>query len=803
MRRAEERTGRSWRRWCASPAVLLPLLMLSMNANAAAQSGGSEVPRGGLRGEILDPQGLPVPDATVVLTLGTGGLLETTSDAAGAFVFGDLPLGPHAATVIRAGFSVSTVEVVVDGAGEAAVSIPLEIAFAEDVTVLGQQQERTLQDTEASVVVTTGAQLEASTNTDLYRLVEVTPNVNSSFGNKGFSIRGIDQRGLGGGSGLLVSVKVDGATIQDNQGTFFGPYSTWDMGQVEIFRGPQSTQQGRNSLAGAIVLESADPVYETQVKGRFSLGNLSSNQSSGTVNVPLVDNKAALRVSFDQRRTDGWVTNPTRDQNDYDFRDSMNVRTKLRFDPTARFRGVMTLSYTDSRGGEDSIDVERFRGTGERFNVSNEPAEEGSRHQVATVDLGYDLSGAFSLESTSSVYHHDYLREEDFDQSPLPGGDLDFTTDDRWVSQEVSLRYAGGGRASGVVGLYYANLWDSQDALANGPGVVIGLPGSTVTGFFTVRERTENAALFGEFDLALADRWSLTLGARYDDESRETRNRQGIRVTPPNPFFPDRPAPEELLEASYRAFLPKAALTRAWSTGLSTTFSYQKGYRAGGRSIAFVSQQVSDFDPEFTHNYEFALRARSADRRWQANTNLFYIDWRDQQVTALTDFGHEFDTITVNAGESTLYGFEAQSEYWLIENLSVYGSVGLMRTRFDEFVDGALDLAGNQFPYAPNWSFVAGTSWRVDEWVGDLHLAAQDDAFSERENDPRFHVGGRKLLNVRAGYQRERWGLFFFGRNLLDEAYLMQAWETTGLGFPLAGRSGEPKTYGLELTVGI
>ena len=76
----------------------------------------------------------------------------------------------------------------------------------------------------------------------------------------GFAIRGIDQRGLGGGgAGLLVSVKVDGATIQNNQATFFGPYNTWDMGQVEIFRGPQSTQQGRNSLAGAIVMEGADP----------------------------------------------------------------------------------------------------------------------------------------------------------------------------------------------------------------------------------------------------------------------------------------------------------------------------------------------------------------------------------------------------------------------------------------------------------------------------------------------------------------------------------------------------------------
>ena len=521
------------------------------------------------------------------------------------------------------------------------------------------------------------------------------------------------------------------------------------------------------------------------------------------MNVPLVNNRAALRVSFDQRRTDGWVDNPTRNQNDYDFRDSMNVRTKLRFDPAARFRGVVTLSYTDSRGGEDSIDVDRFRRTGERVNLSDEEAEEGSRHQVATVDLAYDASSAFRVESTSSVYQHDYGRTEDFDQSPAPGGDLDYTTDDRWMSQEISLRYAGSERASGVAGFYYANLNDAQDALANGPGSVLGLPGSTVTGFFTVREHTENAALFGEFDLAVADRWSLTVGARYDDETRQTRNRQGIRVTPPNPFFPNQPGDEQVLDAAYRAFLPKAAVTRAWSPELSTTFSYQRGYRAGGRSIAFISQQVGDFDPEFTHNYEFALRAGSADRRWQANTNLFYIDWRDQQVTAPTDHGLDLDRITVNAGESTVYSFEAQTEYWLRQSLSLYGSVGLMQTRFDEFVDGDLDLSGNEFPYAPNWSFVAGTRWRIDDWTGDLHLAAQDAAFSERENDPRFHVGGRRLLNVRAGYERERWGLFFVGRNLLNEAYLLQAWEATGAGYLIGGRGGEPLTWGVELTVGL
>ena len=107
--------------------------------------------------------------------------------------------------------------------------------------MVGQQQERSVQETEASVVVTTGSRLEAEGITDLYQLVDRTPNVGASFGNKGFAIRGIDQRGAGGGDGLLVSVKVDGATVQSNQGMFFGPYNTWDIPWELIMKIPRNT----------------------------------------------------------------------------------------------------------------------------------------------------------------------------------------------------------------------------------------------------------------------------------------------------------------------------------------------------------------------------------------------------------------------------------------------------------------------------------------------------------------------------------------------------------------------------------
>ncbi|MYN64753.1 MAG: TonB-dependent receptor plug domain-containing protein [Acidobacteria bacterium] len=367
--------------------VALVLSCLAAPDVASAQSGasGESVPTA-LQGEVLDPQGLRIPDATVMAVLGTGGVVETTTEEDGTFTFDEVPAGTHSVTVVRSGFTPRTVDVVHPHPTEAPVSVALDIAFSEDLTVIGQQQERSIQDTEASVVVATTEQLEATGIRNLYQLVELTPNVTSAYGEKGFAIRGIDQRGLGGGgAGLLVSVKVDGATVQNNQATFFGPYNTWDMGQVEIFRGPQSTQQGRNSLAGAIVMEGADPVYEPLVRGRVSAGTLATSQTSATVNMPLVENKAAFRVSVDNRRSNGWVTNPTRDQNDYDFREAMNVRTKLRFDPTARFRGMVTFSYTDSRGGEDTVQLSTF--PAERLNLSDAPAEEGSIHQISTVDL--------------------------------------------------------------------------------------------------------------------------------------------------------------------------------------------------------------------------------------------------------------------------------------------------------------------------------------------------------------------------------------------------------------------------------
>ena len=84
------------------------------------------------------------------------------------------------------------------------------------IIVTAEKLGRTLDETNSSVVVYTGQQLEERSIDDLYDVALRTPNVVQSFGEKGFAIRGIDQR-LGAGAGLLVTTVVDGAAMPNNQ----------------------------------------------------------------------------------------------------------------------------------------------------------------------------------------------------------------------------------------------------------------------------------------------------------------------------------------------------------------------------------------------------------------------------------------------------------------------------------------------------------------------------------------------------------------------------------------------------------
>ncbi|MEM9370058.1 MAG: TonB-dependent receptor [Pseudomonadota bacterium] len=662
------------------------------------------------------------------------------------------------------------------------------------IVVEGELQSRTLQDTQTSVTVVTGEELDRRDDIDLYDVIERIPNVTSSFGEKGFAIRGIDQRGVGAaGSGLLVNTSIDGISLPNNQSTFFGPYSTWDLGQVEVLRGPQSTQQGRNALAGAIVIRSADPTYDFEVKGRGEVGQRNTFGGAFALNAPIVEDKVAVRFSADHIQTDGFVENPTLGTEDYDFRDQTTLRAKARFDPNDDFKAIVSATYSRSFGGEDLIERDLFPRN--RFNFSNLPAEEGSEHGIIGLRTEYQINEALSLETESSFYRNDYKRLEDSDFSAVDTG---FFLRDLVVQsfeQDVQLNFETD-QVSGVFGGFFTRIDEDENSVATFVGSLVD---PSIPDFVTIDRVTDRTtdttsfAIFGEVEYRPIDKLGLIAGGRYDRETVEFEDT--VVVTTSAPIgLPLPPADTASSDTTFDAFLPKVGVVYDWTDDLSTGFTVQRGYRAGGTSRNILTGEITEFDPESTWNFELALRSQWFDGALTANANVFYTLWRDQQVDVFGPSGSDLDFFTVNAGESRLIGGEIELRANPTDNLELFGSVGIANTEFTDFVDNGIDFAGNEFPRAPEVTGAFGASYFFDngfELHGDASYTGGN--FNDIQNSADSFVDGRFLLNARAGYQGENWGAFLYVRNLLDEDYLLQI-----LGD--RARSGEPLTVGAFAT---
>ena len=632
------------------------------------------------------------------------------------------------------------------------------------VMVQGELQRRSLQDTPTSVAVIRGEDLERRGDVDIHDAVERTPNVTSAFGEDGFSIRGIDQRGAApGGSGLVVNTTVDGATLVTNQSTFFGPYSTWDLDQVEVLRGPQSTQQGRNALAGAIVIRSKDPTYAYEAKARGDLAQHDTRGGALTLNAPLIEDALAVRLSVDHLRTDGFVENPTLDDDEYDAREQTTLRGKVRVDPTQDLSAILSFTYASNFGGDDFIDQDRF--PEDRVNLSDvEDAKEGAKHRIAGLRLNYDVSDSFSIESETTYLDSDYERFQDLFRTPAAGLLIDFEVRTESFEQELRLRYEQE-RLNAVVGGFYADI--AQRSID--PGFAID-----------TKVDTRNVAAFGEAEFQILPQlpqlW-LVAGGRYDTETAETKA-SGLER-----------------EATFGALLPKAGVTYDWTDDVSTSVTVQRGYRAGGTQVNRVTGAVNEFDPSFTWNYELALRSRWFDGRLTANANAFYTDWTDQQARILGPSGSLSDFDVQNAGKSRLFGGELDLRLAPVDNLELFGSVGYVKTEFLEFDNRGEDLSGNEFPFAPNLTAAFGASYYFDNGF-EIHADASftEGSFGDVSNTDGFRSDSRFLLNALAGYETDHWGAFVYARNILDKDYLT-------LAFPTNSIAGEPFTIGGFVTV--
>jgi len=696
---------------------------------------------------------------------------------------------------------------------------------AGTIIVTGEKIDRTLQETVASVSVTTAEQIEEQNIQTLQEIYNRTANVSETYGSYGFTIRGMSNRGVsGGGNGALATVYIDGAPMPTTV-LHAAPTDTWDVSQVEIFRGPQSTLQGLNALAGAVHVRTRDPQFYWDGRAQVRATLEEAYQVSAAVGGPIVDDELAFRVSADYRDERGIIYNPTRDAYEDDL-SAVNLRGKLLWQPKALpgFEAKLGYTHYERDGGYYYIyaDLAEPGFFDNRVNRSNVANFIKSNVEIASAELSYEIDPALTLTSVTSW--NDVAEDGQYDGDGT-AEDRAFGLQDRdyeTFTQELRLAYDGDW-FSGLLGAFYYN---RDQVIQTDSRTLVPLPIETAVGLLMqggldqataqyavdlyaqavpnivvdyasfAPNNVKTMAVFGDATIYLTDRLSVIAGFRYDHEEhrievQQTTEFAGNYPDPAN-YGPLAPAiaglnagvqglvdqagnstPETSRE--FDAFLPKVGLDYEWSPRFSTAVTVQRGYRSGGTSSNTARSLEVPYDPEFTWNYEFSLRSEPIDGV-RLNANAFYIDWTDQQVNV--NFGlNSYDFNTVNAGKSHLYGFEVEFAHVVNSSFDWYASMGHVQTEFDEFTvdegNATTDLAGSVFAYAPEWTLAAGANVRSGNFMGNINASYRSEVYSTTGVDQdQQRISDRTVVNAKLGYDLGNAMVYVFANNLLDENYI-------------------------------
>lgn len=606
-----------------------------------------------------------------------------------------------------------------------------ETATLDVVVVSGEKVRRELKDTASSVSVKSGKDIEKeeSGNASVHEVLHDVPNVVYTDTVGAPIIRGQDTQGPNNGQNVFwggtvprATINLDGHYLNYNE-MFFGATSVWDVESIEVFRGPQTTSQGANAIAGAIIVNTKDPSFKPEAAYQLEAGNYNSRRASIAVSGP-VGEELAARLAVDYAGRDTFIdyNNPRfqQGQANQDFR-ALNARLKLLWLPNSipGLEAKFTYSHNDSNRPTQEAASAPFSGL--KHWTTTMPGWK-QKTDTGIFDLSYELGNGMRLVnqaqySRSSVQRYTGISGE---------GDADIRQNN-FSNEFRALVGNEKDRLSGFGGIYYARTSTDESLL--------------LRGLSAFDDTKKNLGVFGELNLRLTDRWTLSSGLRYQQDEVV---RNGSSVLAPTPLGYTK---------TFSALLPKVSLAYAATPRWTVGALVSRGYNPGGVSLNLTSRQWAYFKKESIWNYELFSRTSLLDDRLMLNTNLFYMDMRDAQynIPVVISPGVA-QSYTINAEKAHAYGFELGADYRALDNLRIKAGAGVLRTRIEEMSSNP-GYEHNRFARSPGYTVSVGVSWDA---TPRFNVSAQvrhlDGYYSDTANTRAYVVGSNTITDLRMSY---------------------------------------------------
>jgi len=722
----------------------------------------------------------------------------------------------------------------------------------EEIVVTARKREENLQDVPVAVTALSGEEVARQSVATIVDVGRLAPNMKiaEAGGNAGapiLSMRGQVQTDIVGTLDSSVGIYVDGVYWGRPIGA---NASLLDVQSVEVLRGPQGTLFGRNTTGGALNFRTQNPDpsgYGGEVSA--TVGNFDELDGSAVLNVPLVEDKLALRVALSRNSNEGYGDN-TLTGKGLAERDDRTIRTKLLFNATEdlsvllsyddfkldqagavqKLFGVVPFSPADivillSSGGclrailpscpaafvpgQDS--PANYIGGSPYASALDFDSQNKARAQTSSATVTYDISSSTVLKTVLAYREVSSQANIDLDGTPytilgtVTKGDFEqISVEPQLTGRLLNVDY--------VAGLFYFN--EKGEDFSRSLALPLLNPNITIT---DGEVENNSYAAYVQGNYALTDRLNFTGGLRYSKDEKELESHN--RVTRPAGVLCAVPGASAdcsrdfTTESSDVDFL--ASFDYRFSSSVLGYAKLSKGYRAGGLNLRGSGsiETFADFEPETVLSYEVGLKSDLYDRRIRLNAALFYSDYEDIQRSILigTSTGG-VATAVQNAAEGAVHGAELEIQALATERLRLAASLGYTHAEYDQYQSGTTDKSDEPFPFTPEWSGSISADYTVPLGFGSLNGRADYSFQSESVVAsaginasvlPIQTQGDYGLLNARLTATIDKLGLEIaaFARNLLDKEYKVSTVEliTAGIGL-VEGQYGPPRQYGVQAT---
>lgn len=253
----------------------------------------------------------------------------------------------------------------------------------------------------------------------------------------------------------------------------------------------------------------------------------------------------------------------------------------------------------------------------------------------------------------------------------------------------------------------------------------------------------------------------------------------------------------------YDEILPKLSVAYDFTDDIMIYVSASKGYLIGGYNyVSAFTEEAFTYDPEYTWNYEVGMKTAWLDNKLLANAAIFYIDIDDKQVFGIdTSIPIPGAQHIRNAAEAHSQGIELELQARPVQGLDLFAGFGYTEAKYDKWI--ATEAGGVKYDYKdkyltyfPKYTYNLGIQYRHKSGLlGRADLHGVGDIYGDSKNI--LKQGSYQTVNLRLGYEGERFDFILWGKNVFDEEYFKYM---THYGPDKLVVDGEPLTFGATVT---